>query len=68
MYLRPVLYPSNDERLDEGMHVWANLTIRRHRERKEGGGSGEQVVILVFLVLDCVGEALHFPDWSWRKG
>ena len=36
MYLRPVLYPSDGEHLNEGMHVWASLTTRRHSEREEG--------------------------------
>ena len=39
MCLRPVLYPSDDELLDEGMPVGANLTTSRHSERKEGVGS-----------------------------
>ena len=56
MYLRSVLYPSDDELLDEGMHVWANLTTRRHSEIKDGVGSGERAPILVFFPLDCVGE------------
>ena len=54
--LRTVLYPSDGELLDKGMHVLANVTTCRHSERKEGVGSGEQAPILVFLPLDCVGE------------
>ena len=56
VYLQPVLYPSDGEILDGGMHVLANLTTRRHSERKEGVGSGERALILDFQSLDCVGE------------
>ena len=51
-----MLYSSNDELLDGGMHVSANLTTRRHSERKEGVGSEERAPILIFVPLDCVGE------------
>ena len=60
MCLRPVLYPSDGELLDEGMHDRANLTTSRHSERKEGVGSGERASILVFLQLDCVGEMFSY--------
>ena len=53
-----MLYPSDGELLDEGMHVRANVTTCRHSERKEEVGSGERAPILVFLPLDCVGEVL----------
>ena len=53
--LRTVLYPSDDELLDEYMHVRANLITCRNSQRKEGVGSGEQDPVLVFLPLDCVG-------------
>ena len=55
-----MLYPYDGELLDEGMHVTANLTTRRHSERKEGVDSGERAVILVFLPLDCVGEVFSY--------
>ena len=48
-FLRPVLYPSDGELLDEGMHVWANLTTSQHNERKEEVDSGERAPILVFF-------------------
>ena len=51
-----MLDPSDGEHLDEGMHVYANLTTSRHSKRKEGVGSGEQAPICGFLPLDCVGE------------
>ena len=35
MCLRPVLYPSDGELLDEGMHVWANLITRWHSAKKK---------------------------------
>ena len=35
VYLGPVHYLINGEILDEGMHVRANLTMRRHNDRKE---------------------------------
>ena len=60
VYLRPVLYPSNGKLLDEGMHISASLTTRRHSERKEGVGSKERTLILVFLPLDCVGEVFFW--------
>ena len=60
MCLRPMLYPSDGELLDEGMQVWANLTTCRHSERKEGVGSGERAPILVFLPLDSVGEVFSY--------
>ena len=56
--LRPVLYPSEGELLDEGMQ--ANVATCRHSERKEGVGSGERAPILVFLPLDCVGEVFSY--------
>ena len=55
-----MLYPSDGELLDEGMHVWANVTTCRHSERKEGVGSGERAPIPVFLPLDCVGEVFSY--------
>ena len=58
--LRPVLYPSDGELLDEGIHVLANLTTCRHNETKDGIGSGERAPILVFLPLDCVGEVSSY--------
>ena len=60
VYLRPELYPSDGELLDDSMHVRVNLTIRQHHERKEGVGSGEPAPILVYLSLDCVGEMFFF--------
>ena len=56
MCLRPVVYPSDDELLDESIHVLANLTTRRHSERKDGVGSGQRAPILSFLSLDYVGK------------
>ena len=61
--LRPVLYPSDGELLDEGMHVGANLITFRHSERKEGVGSGERAPILVFLPLDCAGEVFSYMTY-----
>ena len=58
--LRLVLYPSDGELLDEGMHVWANVTTCRHSERKEAVGSEERAPILVFLPLNCVGEVFSY--------
>ena len=55
-----MLYTSDGELLDDGMHVRANVTTCRHSERKEGVGSGERVPILVFLPLDCVGEVFFY--------
>ena len=55
-----MLYPSDGEVRDEGMHAWANLTTCRHSERKEGVGSGKRAPILVFLPLDCVGELFSY--------
>ena len=55
MCLRPVLYPSDGELLDDGRHVGANLTTCRHSERKEGVGSGKRAPKLVFVPLHCVG-------------
>ena len=55
-----MLYPSDGELLDEGMHVCTNVTTCRHSERKEGVGSGERAPILVFLPLDCVGEVFSY--------
>ena len=51
---------SDGELLDEGMHVWANLTSSRHSERREGVGIGERASILIFLPLDCVGEVFSY--------
>ena len=56
VYLRPTFYPSDGELRDEGMHVLANLTTRRHIERKEGIGSEERAPILIFLPVDCAVE------------
>ena len=58
--LRPMLYPSDGDLLDESMPVRANLTICRHSERKKGVGRGERAPILVFLPLDCVGEVFSY--------
>ena len=58
--LRPVLYPSDGELLDKGMHVGVNVTTCRHSERKEGVGSEERAPILVFLPLDCVDEVFSY--------
>ena len=55
-----MLYPSDGELLDEGMHVGANVTTCRHSERKEGVGSGERAPILGFLPHDCVGEVFSY--------
>ena len=60
MCFRSVLYSSNSEPLDEGMHVRANLTTGRHGERKEGVVSGERAPIYFFLPLDCVGEVFSY--------
>ena len=49
---------------DEGVYVWAELTTRRHSERKEGVGIGERAPILIFLLLNCVGEV--FPGLPCR--
>ena len=49
-----MLYPSDGEFLNEGMRVWANLSKRRHSERKKGVVSGEQSPILVALRLAYV--------------
>ena len=51
-----MLYPSDGEPLDEGMHVLASLATRLHSERKEAVGSAERAPMLVFSRLDCVGE------------
>ena len=56
MCLRPVLYPSDGELLDEGMHILADLATSRHSERKERVGSGERV----FIPLDCIGEVFSY--------
>ena len=51
-----MLYPSDGDLLDKGMHIRANLTTRLHSERKEGVRSRERALIFVFFSLDCVGE------------
>ena len=58
MHVRPVLYRSDGELLDEDMYVLANLTTRRHSVRKEIIGSGERIPILVFLPLNCIGKVV----------
>ena len=62
VYLQPVFYPSDDERLNEGMSMWASLTVRRHNERKEGVGSVERVPMLVFLT-HLTAAARCFTVW-----
>ena len=44
----------------EGVHVWTNLTTCRHSERKEGVGSGERALILVFFPLDYASEVFSY--------
>ena len=46
------------------MHVWTELTTRRHSERKEIVSREERAMILVFLPLNCVGEV--FSSLSCR--
>ena len=53
---RHVIYPFDSEILNKGMHVWASVITRGHSERKEGGGSGERVPVLVYRRLNCVRE------------
>ena len=56
--LRPVLYPFDDELLDEGMH---QPTTCRHSENKERRvGNGERAPPLAFRPLDCVGEVFSY--------
>ena len=47
-YLRVALYLFDGQLLNEGVHIRADLAIRRHIKRKEGVGSGERVPILAF--------------------
>ena len=56
---RPMLHPSKGELLNWCIPFWVSLTTRQHNERKNGIGSGDQPPIVVFLLLDCVGEMFH---------
>ena len=47
VYFQPVLYPSDSELFNEGMHVWVSLTTRRHSESNERVGSVERAPILL---------------------
>ena len=56
--LRQVLYPSDGELLNEGMHILASFTTHRPGEKKRGVNSGERAPIPVFLTLDYVREVV----------